>query len=291
MGEYLTARSGRWHDPTTWSPQGVPGLGDRVYIQHLVYTEQTVVVGTGEVDAVQLSLPLVCFSNLFVLGGLRGIENGGLFFLSEELDWVFFASEGFELPPVSQDTLNSLWQGAFGGGLPEGYIIPIAGRIPADAYFAPHRHELLTPLLQMLRQRPEVFAAHYDVQDPRSAGKVYLSLFDTDGSLFSPASLASFVQNLKAQAATAESFNTTLQWSVDLSVDPPLALYLWLKERLRDSILGVVETATAYKVLLRRHVTLQDAVRSYAQASGTIAEATLLFSLIGITKPIIGEVV
>ena len=128
-----TAQSGAWENEATWEPARIPGLGDKVHINHLVFAEGTVVVGTGETDAVVLTQPLVCFQDLYVQGGLVGTGNGGLFFLSADMKWVFYASEGFELPPVAQETLDSIWQAMFGQPRPTGYLLAISGRVPADA--------------------------------------------------------------------------------------------------------------------------------------------------------------
>ncbi len=286
MATYQTAQSGEWFTATTWSPQGVPALGDSVIINHLVYAEQTVIVGSGESNTVMLTKPLVCFKNLYVLGGLQGTGDGGLFFLSDSMDWVFYASEGFSLPPVSQETLESIW-----GTIPEGYLLAVSGQVPADAYLAPHRHEILTPLLQALRQQPEVFAAHHHINDPLYQGQVILTLYDADGNLLTPSTLTSFVQSLQAQAGAATTLKTQLSWTIGFAVDARMALFLWLKDKIADGVVGVKETNDAFEVLLKRVTNPNDAVRTLAQAQGIIAEAGFLFNLLGITKPIVGRVI
>ncbi len=266
----VTVASGDWFSPTIWDTGAVPSLGDKAVVNHVVYAEQEVVVGDGSLNALSLTAPLVCFKSLSVNGRVVGATpNGGLFIKSDEGFWVFYASGGIELPPVSQETLNSLWETFFGQPL-TGFFFPVSGRIDKEVFLSPNYHALITPLLSQIKNLKGVVAATHDVTDPLRKINVAVDLFLSDSTLLAPHEALETIRQVKVTETAAAAFVDGFAISVGFLTATPLAVFLWAKTSLSDKIIGVKTENNKHVLMLKGSINPQEATRTLVQAQQTV---------------------
>lgn len=282
MATLKTVQSGSWHNSAIWDLGRVPTVGDRAEVNHLVYAEQKVVVGDGSLNALVLNAPLVCFDDLSVIGRVRSNSTtAGLFFLKQTLDWVFYASEGFHIPPMSQEALTDLWESVFGSSPPEGYLIPIAGTINTETVFMPNQHPISDPLKNRLAGI--VLNIHLKPADPRSKMTAYVSPLDQFG-LVSPSDLLNTINTIKAIKASATDINADYDIEVNLLTDWVMFVWLWAKMLIGDATVKVTETETDFNIIVAQPSDLSDATLTITTLMQGLTPVQTLLNELGVGK-------
>jgi len=259
----------------------VPSLGDSAILNHLLYASQSIVVGDGSLNALVLNAPLVCYGDLSVVGRLvSGTDRGGLFFLTPTLNWTFYASEGFSLHPVSQETLNAIWQSTFSGSLPQGYLIPIAGVIATETFFSPNYHALITPLLNQIKGVDGVLYATHDPRNPRSAINVALSPL-TNTKLLLPTELLAEVTAIKGYEERVRTILPDFSINTAIYSDPILTTWAWVYQAIGSDVIKVEEDSQTLTVYIQKGATLEETVRKTTLTAQVLVAVQEVLRLLG----------
>lgn len=260
MAVVRTVKSGDWHDNTVWDLGRKPTAGDRAIVNHLLFASDKVTVGDGSTKALELGAPLVCYSDLSVIGRIvSNSSTAGLFFLKPSLDWVFYASAGFQIPPMSQQALIDLWNSVFGNNPPQGYLFPIAGYINTETVFMPNQHPISDAIKIRLTTVPQVLNSHLDPANPKNAVIVYLSAL-SDTGLINPTVLLSLTGQISQINTSATDINDNYKVKAVLLIEPKTFIYLWAKGLVGNAVLRVTETTNAYTVWVAQTENLNDTV-------------------------------
>jgi hypothetical protein len=284
-----TVQSGRWHDSSIWDAGRVPTIGDSAILNHLVYADADVVVGDGSDTALVLNKPLVCLGHLSVVGKIKGVgTEGGLVFINDGR-WIMYASNGIDIPPISQQALSDLWENTFGTSLPQGLIIPVSGRIDGEFYFSPNYHDIITPLKEQIKALNGVYTATHDPTDPANAIKVLISAVTGDG--FADANtLLSTLSALEGFEGAVSDF-TTLNITPTFLAPLPLTAFLWMRKVLGDAVLSATETDTTLIFNLKGSLDPTELVRTISLATNTISAIEPVLQRLGYTKTLSFQIV
>jgi hypothetical protein len=284
-----TVQSGRWHDPSVWDTGRVPTIGDSATLNHLIYADANVAVGDGSDTALVLTKPLVCLGHLSVVGKIKGVgTEGGLVFINDGR-WVMYASNGIDIPPISQQALSDLWDATFGTPLPQGLIIPVSGRIDGEFYFSPNFHDIITPLKERIRGLAGVFTATHDPTDPANAMTVLLEAVTGTGFVDAQTLLAT-LNSIEAFKGAVSDF-TTLTINPTFLAPLPLTAFLWMRQVLGDTVLSATETDTTLIFNLKGSLDPTELVRTISLATNAISTIEPVLQRLGYPKSLSFQVV
>lgn len=284
-----TTQSGRWHDPTVWDIGRVPAIGDSATLNHLVYADANVTVGDGSDTALVLNKPLVCLGNLSVVGKIKGMgTDGGLVFINDGR-WVMYASNGIDIPPISQQTLSDLWNATFGTPLPQGLIIPVSGRIDGEFYLSPNYHDIITRLKGRIKGIAGVLTASHDPNDPANAMTVLLEAVTDTGFMDAP-TLLTTLNTIDALKGAVSDF-TTLNVTPTFLAPLPLTAFVWMRQALGDAVLSTTETDTTLIFNLKGSLDPTELVRTISLATNTISTIEPILQRLGYNKSLSFQIV
>jgi hypothetical protein len=284
-----TTQSGRWHDPAVWDIGRVPTIGDSATLNHLIYADANVSVGDGSDTALVLNKPLVCLGHLSVVGKIKGVgAEGGLVFINDGR-WIMYASNGIDIPPISQQALSDLWDVTFGTPLPQGLIIPVSGRIDGEFYFSPNYHDIITPLKEQIKAMDGVYAATHDPTDPANSIKVLLSAV-TSAGFANANTLLSTLSAIEGFESAVSDF-TTLNINLTFLAPLPLTAFLWMRQVLGNIVLSATETDTTLIFNLKGSLDPTELVRIISLATNTISTIEPVLQRLGYTKTLSFQIV
>ena len=284
-----TIQSGRWHDSSIWDTGRVPTIGDSATLNHLIYADANVAVGDGSDAALVLNKPLVCLGHLSVVGKIKGVgSDGGLVFINDGR-WVMYASNGIDIPPISQHALSDLWNAAFGTPLPQGLIIPVSGRIDGEFYFSPNFHDIITPLKERIMGLAGVFTATHDPTDPASAMTVLLEAVTGTGFVDAQTLMAT-LNSIEAFKGAVSDF-TTLNITPTFLAPLPLTAFIWMRQVLGNIVLSATETDTTLILNLKGSLDPTELVRTISLATNTISAIEPVLQRLGYPKPLSFQIV